>query len=120
MKKNIMLALFLLVVIGVSAQQKSIIDEVFIKSVEKKVASLQKSIGFDDAKAEQLKEIEYTYLQEVNKAEHCFLCNKSKRIKKLANKRDADLQVVLERDQYIKYQSIDNNLLNENNQLWLE
>lgn len=120
MKKSLVLALFLLVVIGLSAQQKSIIDDLFVRSVEEKIDNIQESIGFDDSQSQKLKEIELNFLKDVNKAEHCFLCNKKKRIEKLKKQRDTDLQSVLQRDQYLKYQVIDNNLINENNQLWLQ
>jgi len=69
---------------------------------------LQELIGFDDAQAEQLRLIEKEFLFDVNKVEHCFLCNKRKRIEKLKEKRVAQLQEVLDRDQYIKYDAIDN------------
>ncbi|MFA5649790.1 MAG: hypothetical protein WC914_01425 [Proteiniphilum sp.] len=104
MKKSLVLALLLLTMTGISAQQSSIIENVLINSVDEKVNTLQKLIGFDDEQAQQLRETELNFLQEVNKAEHCFLCNKQKRIEKLKQKRDANLQKILERDQYIKYE----------------
>lgn len=120
MKKILVLGLLLLAVTGLSAQQSSIMEDILVSSVETKVASMQKLIGFDDAQAKELRKMELHFLQEVNKAEHCFLCKKQKRIKKLKQKRDTELQKILERDQYIKYQSLENNLLNKNNRLWLE
>lgn len=93
---------------GISAQQPSIIEKVLANSVDEKVVSVQELIGFDDAQAQQLRQMELDFLLEVNKAEHCFLCNKQKRIEKLKQKRDAELQTILERDQYIKYDAIEN------------
>lgn len=119
MKTNLVLALLLLTMTGLSAQQSSIIENILINSVEEKVNTLQKLIGFDDEQAQQLRETELNFLQKVNKAEHCFLCNTKKRVEKLKQERDEKLQTILERDQYIKFHSIENNLLNENNQLWL-
>lgn len=114
------MTVLLLTIMSISAQQPSIIENVLAHSVEEKVSSMQELIGFNDAQAQQLRQMELHFLLEVNKAERCFLCNKKKRIEKLIQKRDAKLQKILERDQYIKYQSLENNLLNKNNRLWLE
>ncbi|RNC66484.1 hypothetical protein [Proteiniphilum sp. X52] len=108
MKKVLVFALSLLAITGLSAQQHSIIEDVLVSSVEKKIFSMQELIGFDDAQAGQLRKMELNFLLEVNKAENCFLCNKRKRIKKLKQKRDAELQKILERDQYVKYDAIEN------------
>lgn len=108
MKRIIFLSIVLLSVMALSAQQSSIIEDILAKSVEEKVDSMQNLIGFDDKQAQQLREMELKFLQEVNKTDHCFLCNKKKRIEKLKRKRDADLQKILERDQYIKYEAIEN------------
>ncbi|WP_352422689.1 hypothetical protein [Proteiniphilum sp.] len=108
MKKILILALLMLVVAGLSAQQSSLVEDALERSVEEKVASMQKLIGFDDAQAKELKEMELHFLKEVNKAENCFLCKKQKRIEKLKKKRDVELQKILERDQYIKYDAIEN------------
>lgn len=120
MKKIILILGILFVAVATSnAQEKGIIAEVFRNSVEQKVDSMQKSIGFDNEIALKLKELELKYLFDVQKAETCFLCNTSKRIKKLQSAREVKLQEILPRDQYMKYHSIENNLLNEDNRLWL-
>ncbi|MDY9917826.1 hypothetical protein SAMN05216365_10669 [Porphyromonadaceae bacterium NLAE-zl-C104] len=108
MKKILVLSILLLTIIGLSAQQSSIIEKVLANSVEEKITSMQELIGFDDAQAQQLRETELNFLLEVNKAEHCFLCKKQKRIEKLKQERDTELQKILERDQYIKYDAIEN------------
>jgi hypothetical protein len=90
------------------ARQPSVIENVLMNSVEEKVSSMQELIGFDDAQAQQLRRMELNFLLEVNKAERCFLCNKQKRIEKLKRKRDEELQKILERGQYIKYDAIEN------------
>lgn len=120
MKKILVLIALLAMITYVSAQQPSIIEKVFLNSVEEKITSMQGLIGFDNGQAQQLKQIELRYLLDVNKAEHCFLCNKHKRIEKLKQKRDTELQKILVRDKYIKYLSLENDLLNENNRLWLQ
>lgn len=120
MKKVILTSVILFTALVVlSAQEKGIIAEVLRNSVEQKVDSMQMIIGFEDEIAKQLKELELKYLFGVQKAETCFLCNTKKRIKKLQRTRDEKLQKILPRDLYIKYHSIENNLLNENNRLWL-
>lgn len=103
-----------------SAQENGIIKEILRESVDRKVTSMQESIGFDDDKAKQLKEMELKYLLDVQKAETCFLCSTKRRIRKLQSAREEKLQQILPRDQYIKYHSIENDLLNEDNRLWLQ
>ncbi|MGB4438598.1 MAG: hypothetical protein WBJ13_05085 [Sedimentibacter sp.] len=117
MKKSLGLALLLMMVMGVFPQQPSIIESVLTKSVEEKITYMQELIGFDDGKAQQLKQIELSYLLDVNKAERCFLCNKNKRIKKLKYKHDMELQKILERDEYIKYEAIENDRIKKH-PLW--
>ena len=125
MKKIIITLGILFAAVAIStAQEKGIIADVLRNSIEHKVESMQKLIGFDDEialelKELELKELELKYLLDVQKAETCFLCNTSRRIKKLQSAREDKLQEILPRDQYIKYHSIENNLLNKDNQLWL-
>lgn len=107
MKRFLVFTALLGIITYVSAQQLSIIEKVFVNSVEEKITSMQELIGFDNGQAQQLKQIELSYLLDVNKAEHCFLCNKHKRIDKLKQKRDTELQKILERDKYIKYEAIE-------------
>ena len=92
-----------------NSQNSSIIKSVLEQSVEQKVSLAQELIKFDDVKADKLKSIEIDYLFSVQKVEKCFLCNKKKRLSKLREKRDKQLQEILERDQYIKYFSFENN-----------
>lgn len=108
MKKIFTLSLLVLTILGLSAQQPSIIESALKRGVDEKVSSMQALIGFVEEQAEQLREVELNFLLAVNKTEHCFLCNKQKRIQKLKQKRDADLQKILVRDQYIKYDAIEN------------
>lgn len=108
MKRSILFLILFTAFIAVSsAQQSGIIADVLRQSVEQKVTSMQKLIQFDDAKAEQLYELELNYLLDVQKAENCWLCNKKKRIEKLQRERDEALQKILERDQYIRYEGGD-------------
>ncbi|MDR0422656.1 MAG: hypothetical protein LBH72_06560 [Proteiniphilum sp.] len=110
MKKNILILTLLLLsaVTSLTAQRPSVIENVLTRSVDEKVSSLQKLTGFSDAQAEQLRKTELNFLLDVNRAEHCFLCCRQKRIGKLKRKRDTELQKILERDQYIRYEAINN------------
>lgn len=119
MKKTILSLILITAAGGSSAQSTGIITDVLRKYTEQKVASMQQLIQFDDAKAEQLFKVEFNYLIEVQKAEGCTFCNKKKRIKKLQEKRDKNLQIILERDQYIKYNAIEKDRIKKQ-PLWAE
>ena len=108
MKRNILLITMILDFTTTSNSQTSITESVFQESVENKVENMQQLIGFDNQTAQQIREIELIFLLEVNKAEHCLLCRKQKRIEKLKKSRDEQLQKILPRDQYIKYDAIEN------------
>ena len=108
MKRNTLLITMILAFITPSFSQTSITEKVFQESVENKVEEMQQLIGFDNQTAQQIREIELIFLLEVNKAEHCLLCRKQKRIEKLKKSRDEQLQKILPRDQYIKYDAIEN------------
>ncbi|MDD4452660.1 MAG: hypothetical protein PHZ06_07415 [Proteiniphilum sp.] len=108
MKRNILLITMILAFTTTSNSQTSITESVFQESVENKVENMQQLIGFDNQTAQQIRDIELIFLLEVNKAEHCLLCRKQKRIEKLKKSRDEQLQKILPRDQYIKYDAIDN------------
>ncbi|NLD23663.1 MAG: hypothetical protein GX670_05475 [Bacteroidales bacterium] len=119
MKKIIITLGILFAAVAIStAQEKGIIAEVLRNSVELKVDSMQEIIGFEDKVALKLKELELKYLFDVQKAETCFLCNTSKRIKKLQSAREERLQEILPRDQYVKYYSIENDLINIDTPIW--
>lgn len=108
MKKKIFLftALFALI-LNASAQQ-SVIKDVFEMYVENKVSSMQEVVDITDEQAKQLKEVELKFLLDVNDAENCWLCKTKKRVGKLNKKRHENLQQILTREQYIKYDAIDN------------
>ncbi len=120
MRKITLIILILATAAITSAQDNGIIKGILSESVDQKVSSMQKLIGFDDDKAQQLKDMELKYLLDVQKAETCFLCSTKRRIRKLQSAREDKLQHILPRDQYIKYHSIENELLNEDNRIWLQ
>lgn len=113
MKRNILLVTVLFAFVMNASAKDSIIKDVFEQFVEDKIERMQKLIHFNDKQADQLKELEITFLLDVNKAENRILCRKKRRIKKLKKQRDKDLQLILTREQYIKYNVIDNDLIKE-------
>lgn len=113
MKKKVLLFTVLFAFILNASAQQSIIKDVFEQFVDQKVESLQKLIGFDDNQAIHLKEVELNFLLDVNSAENNFWCRTQKRVKKLNKNRDKDLQDILTREQYIKYDAVDNNRIME-------
>lgn len=120
MKKKLLIFTALLAFILNASAQQSIIKNVFEQFVENKVENLQKLIGFDDNQAAQLKEIELDFLLDVNSAENNFWCRTKKRVKKLKRKRDEDIQEMLTREQYIKYDAIDNDRIMESPPLQIQ
>lgn len=107
-KLTLLLVVFVAFATVASAQKSGIIADVLRQSAENKVAQMQELIKFDDSKAEQLISLEFNFLLDIQKAENCCLCNKKKRIEKLQKKRDSDLQQILTRDEYIKYDAVEN------------
>ena len=108
MKKILLFSAIFAFIVNASAQQ-SIIKDVFEKSVEDKIAYMQKVIDITDNQAKQLKEVELNFLLDVNSAENCFWCNTNKRIAKLKTKKEQQLKEILSLDQFIKYDAIENN-----------
>ena len=108
MKKKILLFTMLFAfILNVSAQE-SIISDVFEKFVEDKISSMQEVIDINDEQARQLKEVELNFLLDVNSAENCWWCKSKKKISKLKKNRSDNLQQVLTREQYIKYDVVEN------------
>lgn len=118
MKRALVIALFISAVVVAKGQQ-SIIDSILVKSVETKVLSMQETIGFDDNKAVHIKDVELNFLRAVNKAENCFLCNKNRKVSNLKKDRVKRLEEILYRTQYIKYQALENSLINDSNRIEL-
>ncbi|MDR0333803.1 MAG: hypothetical protein LBI15_10105 [Dysgonamonadaceae bacterium] len=110
MKRILFLSFVLFAIITATFAQNptSIIPDALKKSVEIKVEQMQQLIGFDDNQAEQLKALEFQFLLDVRKAEKCRLCNTRKRIERLQIKRDAALQQILTRVQYIRWDAAEN------------
>lgn len=98
--------------VALAQHPTDIINNVLKKSADDKVERMQQLIGFDDTQANQLKTLEYAFLLDVRKAENCCFCNKKKRVEKLKTKRNADLRQLLTREQFIKYDAVENERIN--------
>jgi hypothetical protein len=94
MKKLGLLLTALIAIAAIAPAQKTgIIADVLKKSAEEKVAR--------------------------QKAENCCLCNRKKRIERLKQKRDQELQRILSRDEYIQYDAVENERIKKQ-PLWAE
>lgn len=108
MKRILLLSsLVLICFASVKAENSAIIQNILKDYVAQKVEKMQQLINFTDAQAIELKDLELKYLLKVQKAENCRCCNTKKKVAKLRTKRDADLQKILTREQYIKYDTVD-------------
>ncbi len=99
-------ALFLVSISSFSAEKSTIIQSILNEYVIQKVETIQEFIRFSDLQADQLKQTELNYLLEVQKAENCNCCRSLKRVDKLTNKRNLELQKILTREQYMKYDTL--------------
>ena len=113
MKKSLLLSLTLFgFVIAIFAQNPTnIIPDALQRSAEAKVQEMQQLIQFDDNQAEQLKTMQFQFLLNVRNAENCTFCNTRRRIERLQRERDAALQQILTREQYIRWNAIENNIV---------
>ena len=110
MKRIVLISSLLLVCsLAFPAEKSSIIKDILKDHASQKVEYAQQLIKFTEAQASQLMELEYNYLLEVQKAENCRCCNTANKIKKSAEKRDIELQKILTREQYLKYEALDKN-----------
>ena len=96
-----------------SSQKIEPVKDLLRRQAEKIVEERQKLIKFNDDRKSKLIEVEYRYLKAVEKAKNCKSCSNKKLIEKSTKTRDRDLQKYLPRSEYIKYKSIDDNLLDK-------
>ncbi|NLO70916.1 MAG: hypothetical protein GX102_08295 [Porphyromonadaceae bacterium] len=112
MKRILLLStLFLICFVSVKSEKSAIIQNILKDHVAQQVEKRQNLIKFTNAQAIELKDLELKYLLNVQRAENCRCCNTKKRVAKLRAKRDEDLQKILTREQYIKYDAIDRNTI---------
>lgn len=112
MKRIILLATVLMMfVLAVPAQKSTIIKGVLNEYAVQKVDYMQSLIKFTDVQAGQLKELELNYLLGVQKVENCKWGNQQKKVDKLKVKKDKQLQEILTREQYLKYDAVERNVI---------
>lgn len=85
------------------SEKSTVVYDILSNHVIQKVEKMQELIKFSDAQAIQLKKLELDYLLKVQKAEIRRCGNSKKKVEKLKIQRDQDLQNILTRDQFIKY-----------------
>lgn len=95
------------------SEKSTVVYDILSNHVIRKVEKMQELIKFTDAQATQLKDLELDYLLKVQKAENCRCCNAGKKVEKLSIKRDKNLQNILTRDQFIKYDAIERDKIKE-------
>lgn len=107
--KKISVALFTIfaIVLCVSAQKSNVISEILKNYAIEKVEKMQEFIKFSNENSEKLKVIEYQFLLDVQKAENCCMCNSAKKIQMLKSKKYNEIQKILPRDEFLKYDSIE-------------
>ncbi len=109
MKRLLLLSsLFMVFTLAYPKEKPSIINQVFKEYASQKVDYMQDLVKFTDEQAKQLKDVEYQFLLDVQKAETCWLCNKEKRVAKLKTAKYKAIEKILSKDAYIKYKAIDN------------
>lgn len=104
MKQISMLVIALIFIAACGTTNSSgVIKGKFVKEAEAKVEKMQNLIKFSDEQAFKLKKLEVQYLNELAKIQHCKDCNKEELMKKNDIMRDIQLQNILERHEYLKY-----------------
>lgn len=107
LKFSVIVMILILLSACVTSKETSKLDESIMYKVELKIAKMQELIKFDDTQAEELKKIEFEYLDAIRTCKESSSCSQELTKKKLMAKRDAQLQEILTREQYIKYDAID-------------
>ncbi len=113
MKKLITLIVVSIFMISCSTTKGTTKQEPLLSKAIEKVTSMQKLIKFSDKQAEKLKKLEFDYLKKVQSLKKDKISKDllKKRLQELNIKKDKQLQEILERDQYLKYDAIENDRL---------
>ncbi len=93
----------------IAADKSSIVKDILREYAVHKVEKMQKLIRFDDEQAKQLVELETNFLLDVQKAENCSCCKSKKRVEKLQINKERELQKILTKEQYYKYDAVEKN-----------
>ncbi len=84
-------------------------NKALMQEVKAKVAEMQELVKFDDKQARKLEKVELKFLEKKSEIENCKDCDADKLLRELQQKKANQLQRILERHQYIKYDAIENN-----------
>lgn len=117
MKKILIILIFpaMLLVVACNGSKSAVSQEDLKTEVQAKVHEMQKLIHFDDAQAAKLMDLEFRHAEAVKKAENALFCSSKKRVAKLQSKKSQELQKILTREQYIKYDAIENKRIKKGN-----
>lgn len=108
MKRILLFAsLFMTCIMALPIEKTTVIKNILGEYVIWKVDYMQQLIKFTDSQANQLKHLELNYLLDVQKAENCKCCNSKKKVAKLTEHKDKELQEILTREQYLKYDALE-------------
>ncbi|MBS9767267.1 MAG: hypothetical protein KGV44_06980 [Flavobacteriaceae bacterium] len=93
---------------AISKQEQNMLNKVI-----EKVSSMQKIIGFTNEKAQKLQKLEFDYLKQVKSLQKTQLIKEKlqQKMQELNKQRDTKLQSILRRDEYLKYDAIENDRL---------
>lgn len=109
MKQALLLsALFIFCFSTAKSEKSTIIHDILSSYATRKVEKMQELVKFTDEQADLLKKMELNYLLNIQKAENCRCCNTKRRVEKLKQNRDKELQQILTREQFIKYDMLTN------------
>ncbi|MGC3979504.1 MAG: hypothetical protein QM751_15560 [Paludibacteraceae bacterium] len=76
----------------VVAQKSTMIKDILRNSADQKVTYIQHIINLNDTQTVQLKDIEYRFLVQVQKAKNCCLTNSAKKIEKFRRQKNEKVQ----------------------------
>ena len=108
--KKILLLSVLLALSAATSAQTNIITNAFQRSAEAKVQEMQQLIRFDDNQAKQLKTMQFQFLLDVRNAENRTFRSR-RNIERLQRERDTVLQQILTHEQYIRWNAVENNII---------
>ena len=110
--KKILLLSALLALSATILAQNNIISDALKRSAQSKVQEMQQLIRFDDHQASQLKTMQFQFLLDVRRAENRTF-GSGRRIERLKSERDAALQQILTRSQYVQWNAVENNIIQD-------
>ena len=110
MKKIVTILIFpaMLLIVACNSGKSAVSQRDLKTEAQAKVQTMKQLIHFDDVQATQLMDLEFRHAQAIQNAKKAGFCNSKKRIAKLQSKKSQEIQKILTREQFIKYDAIDN------------